>query len=251
MSTEFKIKRSTTTATPTLKFGEFAFTNISGANNLFIGDSSDQPINIAGSIYAKIDSQTLTGTPSAPTPSTSDNSTKLATTEYVKNVITSIGTTLVFSGTIDCSTNPNYPAASAGNVYVVNVAGKIGGIAGVNVEAGDQLLCTTTSDIGTQAAVGANWNIVQFNIINAITSSSSTSIVGNIATLDSTTGRVIKDSGLSIDSTSSLVQNSSTTIPTSSVVYASIQASIYTAGDNISIDNNVISFGPIVDLGTF
>ena len=90
MTTEFKIKRSTINDTPTIKFGELAITSISGNNNLFIGDSSDQPINIAGSIYAKIDSQTLTGTPSAPTPLTSDNSTKLATTAFVKNVNSSI-----------------------------------------------------------------------------------------------------------------------------------------------------------------
>lgn len=38
----------------------------------------------ASSIYAPLDSPALTGTPTAPTPSTSDNSTRIATTAYVQ-----------------------------------------------------------------------------------------------------------------------------------------------------------------------
>jgi hypothetical protein len=251
MSTVLKLKRSTTTASPTLLFGELAYTNISGASNLFIGDSNNAARLIAGSTYAKIDSQTFTGIPAAPTPSTSDNSTTLATTAFVKNAITAIGSTLVFISTIDCSTSPNYPAATIGNLFVVSVAGKIGGASGISVEAGDQLLCTNTTIAGTHIDVGANWNITQFNIANSVTSSSSTSILNNIATFDSTNGRIVKDSGFIIDSTSALVQNNALTVPSSNVVYNSIQSVTYTAGNNISINSNAISLGPTVDLGTF
>ena len=40
---------------------------------------------------------------------------------------------LVYKGTIDCSGNPDYPAADCGWLYVVSVAGKIGGASGINL----------------------------------------------------------------------------------------------------------------------
>lgn len=67
-------------------------------------------------------------------------------------------------GYIDCSGNPNYPAATIGDIYEVSVKGKIGGAAGVPVEPGDLLICFVTSPAGTQAAVGANWDITQFGL---------------------------------------------------------------------------------------
>ena len=49
------------------------------------GGSASQVIAIAGpGTYARIDSPAFTGTPTAPTPSTGDNSTQLATTAFVK-----------------------------------------------------------------------------------------------------------------------------------------------------------------------
>jgi hypothetical protein len=71
-----------------------------------------------------------------------------------------------FVAVIDCSANPNYPAASAGDVYKVSVAGKIGGASGPVVQAGDILTCVTTSVAGTHAAVGANWFIEQGNVVS-------------------------------------------------------------------------------------
>lgn len=72
---------------------------------------------------------------------------------------------LLFKGLIDCSTNPNYPAADAGHAYKVNVAGKIGGGSGLNVEAGDWLFCHVDSSAsGNHATVGANWGILQHNV---------------------------------------------------------------------------------------
>ena len=45
---KIKNKRSTTTAIPTVEFGEIAYTNIAGVSKVFIGDSSNVPVEIAG-----------------------------------------------------------------------------------------------------------------------------------------------------------------------------------------------------------
>ena len=75
---------------------------------------------------------------------------------------------MVFQDVIDCSANPNYPAADRGDTYRVSVAGKIGGGSGPNVEAGDILLCLTDGTVaGTHAAVGASWGLIQVNIDGA------------------------------------------------------------------------------------
>jgi len=69
---------------------------------------------------------------------------------------------LVYKGVIDCSGNPNYPAADAGHVYVVSVSGKIGGGSGTNVAEGDLLLCKV--DGTTAGTDGTNWDIIEKNI---------------------------------------------------------------------------------------
>jgi hypothetical protein len=93
----------------------------------------------------------------------------------------------VLKGAIDCSANPNFPAADAGHVYRVSVAGKIGGASGVVVEAGDRLECFVDgSAAGTQAAVGANWLITQANIVGLGTAAFAAIGVaaGNVIALD-------------------------------------------------------------------
>jgi hypothetical protein len=98
----------------------------------------------------------------------------------------------VFKGAIDCSTNPNYPAADAGHVYRVSVAGKIGGSSGINVEVNDRLECVVDSTAsGNQATVGANWMISQVNIDGAVTGQTS-SVDGEIALFSGTSGKVLK-----------------------------------------------------------
>lgn len=68
-------------------------------------------------------------------------------------------------GPLDCSSNPNYPAAAANHVYRVSVAGKIGGASGTDVIVGDIIRCKTASIAGTQAAVGANFDIIGAKIV--------------------------------------------------------------------------------------
>jgi hypothetical protein len=72
---------------------------------------------------------------------------------------------LDFKGSTDCSANPNYPAASKGDYYLVSVAGKIGGASGIDVTAGDSYFATADNAGGTQASVGASWTVIQGNLV--------------------------------------------------------------------------------------
>lgn len=101
---------------------------------------------------------------------------------------------LDFKGVTDCSANPNYPAASKGDYYVVSVAGRIGGGAGVVVEAGDSFFATADNAGGTQAAVGTSWTVIQGNILGGGDVVGPASSVDNrLVTFDSTTGKLIQD----------------------------------------------------------
>lgn len=98
---------------------------------------------------------------------------------------------LQYKGVIDCSANPNYPAATVGDVYVVSVAGKIGGASGLAVEAGDTLICKETAAEGDEATVGSKWNVIQKNIDGAVTGPSSVTD-GALVVFDGVTGKIIK-----------------------------------------------------------
>jgi hypothetical protein len=73
---------------------------------------------------------------------------------------------------IDCSANPNYPPADAGDSYLVTVGGKIGGASGLLVQAGDKIIAQQTNAGGNQATVGSAWYIIQGNIDLATTTTS-------------------------------------------------------------------------------
>lgn len=129
---------------------------------------------------------------------------------YADNLLTA-SEAVVFKGVKDCSANPNYPAAEAGWLYRVSVAGKIGGASGVNVEIGDTLLCITDAAAGTQAEVGTKWQVIQANIDGAVIGPTST-VSGNLASYEGTAGKTIKDSGLAIDTDNTLAANSDSKI---------------------------------------
>ena len=124
-----------------------------------------------------------------------NSDTKIASQKATKTYVDALiaaADAMVFKGVIDCSTNPNYPAADRGWTYRVSVAGKIGGASGTNVEAGDILLCLNDSTAsGDQATVGANWSIIQTNLDGAVIGPSSVTD-GNLAAFDGTTGKLIK-----------------------------------------------------------
>uniref|UniRef100_E6VGI6 Uncharacterized protein n=1 Tax=Rhodopseudomonas palustris (strain DX-1) TaxID=652103 RepID=E6VGI6_RHOPX len=126
------------------------------------------------------------------------SSTRIPTQAAVKayaDQLIAANDAMVFKGVIDCSTNPNYPAADRGWTYKVSAPGKIGGASGVAVENGDTLMCLNDGVAsGNHATVGAQWNIMQANLVGAVTGPAA-STSGNVATFAGTGGTVIQDGG--------------------------------------------------------
>lgn len=159
-----------------------------------------------------------------------NSDTKIATQKAVKayaDGLLDANNAYQYKGVIDCSANPNYPAASAGWTYKVSVAGKIGGASGINVEVGDTLTCIVDgSAAGNQATVGANWIIVQTNIDGAVTGPAS-STAGDIVTFSGTTGKVIQDSAVAISTDGTMAANSNAKVPTEAAVRTYLGANYY------------------------
>lgn len=105
-------------------------------------------------------SSTLSGATGSQLPSA------LAVSQAIASAVAAVAKPM---GGIDCSTNPNYPAANVGEFYRVTVAGLIGGASGIAVQVGDQIHCYVTSAAGNQATVGANWTVVQSDVDQATT----------------------------------------------------------------------------------
>lgn len=93
---------------------------------------------------------------------------KVPSQKAVKTAIAAAVTGLLdFKGSTDCSANPNYPAASKGDAYVVSGGGKIGGASGASVDVGDVYVASADNAGGTQASVGASWFILEHNLVGA------------------------------------------------------------------------------------
>ena len=130
-------------------------------------------------LKAPINSPTFTGTPSAPTPATSDNSTKVATTEYVKASITAANAGLSSIGAISGTSNANGATISGTTELILTPADATNG--GV----------VTT---GSQTFAGAK----TFN--NDVTA---TNFLGN-ATTATTAGNITATSNTTLTSLSNL-----------------------------------------------
>ncbi len=186
-----------------------------------------------------------------------------ATKDYVDGIIAAQDA-MVFKGVIDCSANPNYPAADRGWTYRVSVAGKIGGGSGVNVEAGDILLCLTDGTAsGAHGTVGSAWNVIQANLDGAVIGPAS-AVSGRIAIFSGTSGKLLADGGLALPASTLVgltdaqtLTNKSLTTPTitgaptaAGATWADL-GSITTADINGgTIDNTVIG-GATPAVGTF
>lgn len=129
----------------------------------FKGTVDDMPLSSAAvtALAAKIATSVLDtdGTLAA------NSDAKLATQKAVKTYVdTLVAGLLDFKGSTDASGNPNYPAASKGDAYVISVAGKIGGASGKTVEIGDFVVAIADNAGGTEASVGTSWIVLQSNI---------------------------------------------------------------------------------------
>lgn len=166
-----------------------------------------------------------------------------AVKSYVDSVITGGSTdVMLFKGIIDCSANPNYPAADAGNVYKISVAGKIGGASGIAVEPGDTAYCITDSTAsGDQATVGANWVISQANIDGAVTGPAS-SIDGGIPLFNGTSGKVLKASGTTISTDGTFASNSDSKIPSEKAIKTYVTAAVAGSAGTPAGSNKQIQF---------
>lgn len=111
--------------------------------------------------------------------SNSNVATQHAVKAYVDNLVTGV---MKFVGSTDCSGNPNYPSAKKGEAYVVSVAGKIGGASGLTVEVGDVYVAIANNAGGTQAAVGASWDVLQYNLVGALLSANNLSDLSSAST---------------------------------------------------------------------
>lgn|ERR1043166_1969094 len=153
-----------------------------------------------------LDTNTALGTSDSKIPS------QKAVKTYADQLIASADA-MVFKGVIDCSGNPNYPAADRGWTYRVSVAGKIGGASGINVEAGDLLVCLDDgTPSGDQATVGSHWTIAQANLDGAVIGPAS-AVDSDFVLFDGVSGKLIKD-GFSLASLVSYLQGALTFVTT-------------------------------------
>jgi hypothetical protein len=165
---------------------------------------------------------------------------------------------MIFKGTIDCSGNPNYPAADRGWTYKVSVAGKIGGASGPVVEVNDTIICGADGvPSGTHASVGSNWNILQTNIADSsiLVTGPSSATSGNVAMFDGSTGKIIKDGGFLVSDIARLSNSQTFTgVNSFGVINAGYQVNgdpaftIYNDGDDITF--RVMSGGSVT-VGTW
>lgn len=146
--------------------------------------------DLYGSVSGKasLASPAFTGTPTAPTATAGTATTQIATTAFVAALVTGL---LRFKNSMDCSANPNYPAALKGDAYVVSVAGKIGGASGMAVDVGDVFVASADNAGGTQAAVGTSWFILEHNLAGALLAANNLSDLASAATARSNLGLVI------------------------------------------------------------
>lgn len=193
--------------------GSFKYIEVSGQSTVVADNTSDTLTLIAGSnitISTNAGNDSITITPTGLIQSSyldtdgtlsANSDLKIATQKAVKtyadNLISAANGT-VYKGVIDASTNPNYPAADTGDLYRISVSGRVGGVSGEVVEAGDMIICLSDSTAsGDQATVGLYWNAIQSNIDGAVVGPVS-STDGNVAFFDGTTGKIIKDLSITL-----------------------------------------------------
>ena len=126
---------------------------------------------------------------------------EVAVKSYVDGLIANLSTNA--PGVVD-DTHP-LPANGykAGQTWRV---AKAGTYAGNKCEAGDLIICIKA--YAQEGAGNADFMVVQANIDGAVTSTATTSTVGDIVVFDAATGRVIKSSGVNIASLNDAIAKS-------------------------------------------
>ena len=153
-----------------------------------ISDSLNDDVDLAGTITnslalkAPLASPALTGTPTAPTQGSSDNSTKIATTAYVTGAISSAaptaGSNITINGTQISATNTTYSVGNGGLTQVnftSTLDYKLGNIA---ENANNYSLPTATASVLGGVKIGTNISIDSGGVISA-TDTNTTYSVGD------------------------------------------------------------------------
>ena len=174
-------------------------TSVAGRTGVVVLTKSDVGLgNVTNESKATMfTNSSLTGTPTAPTASSSTNNTQIATTAFVHGLVNSkiaASDAMTYKGTIGSSgaTITALPdtTAKTGWTYKVLTAGTY---AGQKCEVGDMIICLTDGSTST----AATWNVIQTNIDGAVTGPSS-SVDSHVVTFNGSTGKIVKDSGFTI-----------------------------------------------------
>ena len=133
------------------------------------------------------------------------DSTGVPTSNAVRLYVDELGAALTgtnpFKGVIDCSTNPLFPTAEVGDLWVVSEDGKIGGPTGRPVTVNDSIRCLVKTETpGDLFTVGDNFAVFQGKIDGAVISSDLAGTVTDLSLVvyDGTSGKLIKTSGIKI-----------------------------------------------------
>ena len=142
-------------------------------------------------------SPALNGTPTAPTAVLGTNNTQIANTSYVKteiNAVLAASDVLIFKGTLGTGgiiTELPTSDYKIGWSYKIITAGTY---ANIVCEIGDMIVCVSDFDTTFK---NSDWTIIQSNLDGAVIGPVS-SISNNIALFDGITGKLIKDSSKSL-----------------------------------------------------
>lgn len=135
--------------------------------------------------------------PTVPTAAAGTKTTQIATTEFVNQAFAA-NDAMVFKGTLGADgTTQTVPANSylKGWTYKVATAGIY---AGEYCEVGDILIAINDGPASGASIINNDWAKVQGNIDGAVTGPSG-AVNNHVAVFDGTTGKIIKDSGFTIE----------------------------------------------------
>jgi len=171
-------------------------TNVDAAGAVMNSDTTTAAMNFV------VDEDTMSSNSSTKVP------TQQSVKAYVDNALTG---GMNYKGAYNASTNTptldtGSPSVIIGDTYTVSVAGTFFSEA---VEVGDVIISEVT---GSSAANAANWTILQKNL-DGIVIGPASATNNNVALFDGTTGKLIKDSGVTISGSNTGDEvNASTTV---------------------------------------
>lgn len=158
-----------------------------------------------------------------------DIANTLATQKYVQDYM-SVADAMVFKGVVDGTHALPTAGYSAGWTYKVAADGTY---AGQVCEVGDMIIAN--KDYASGTASNADWDVIQTNIDGAVVGPASVTADANIALFNGTTGKVIKDSGITIETT--LTASSDAKVPTSKAVNTAITGAVNALDAEVTSDD--------------